>query len=431
MALTLYPFQTRAVGRLYEMERALIDAPLGSGKSVIGARWLELAAMCARARHQLVVAPMRVLQHVWRPLLRDEFPDAKLVNVTSKSPFRPERGRWTIGLMSNRVLRTVLHTRKNTAKSDQTLCQALIVDEATTVTTGTNAAALRAWLKLVAPRFRLAMTGTPFARGHEHAWALYAIVAETMSLGFASKTAYMRETHFDVAPRHLNFPIWKLRPGMAAELAKRAAPITLRVIPTFPELPQTTSTERIVMSPDARAEYERLCALITNDAGMPLANGVKVQALRQWCQTQKRADLKRWIGELSEPAIVWIEYRRDRAAVHEAAKAAGIVSADVGKRHALATWTKRKLDVLVAHPAEAGHGLNLQSGGRLMLWYTPPWSLELYDQGVGRLRRRGQKHTVHVARWAIAGTVEDDVLEALDARRDVADAMREYFAAAA
>ena len=62
-----------------------------------------------------------------------------------------------------------------------------------------------------------------------------------------------------------------------------------------------------------------------------------------------------------------------------------------------------------------------------MLWFTLPWSLELYDQAIGRLRRHGQKETVHVIHWTVKDTVEDAVREALRERRNVVQAWRAYF----
>ena len=106
---------------------------------------------------------------------------------------------------------------------------------------------------------------------------------------------------------------------------------------------------------------------------------------------------------------------------------ADLASADVGSKGAIDAWNRREIDVLVANPMEASHGLNLQKGGRLMLWFTLPWSLETYDQAIGRLKRHGQKETVHVIHWTVKNTVEDAVRKALRERRNVVREWRAYF----
>ena len=65
--------------------------------------------------------------------------------------------------------------------------------------------------------------------------------------------------------------------------------------------------------------------------------------------------------------------------------------------------------MLLAHPASAGHGLNLQKGGRTIVWFGLPWSLELYAQFNGRLHRQGQDKPVLVYHLLASGTVDEAV----------------------
>jgi SNF2 family DNA or RNA helicase len=80
---------------------------------------------------------------------------------------------------------------------------------------------------------------------------------------------------------------------------------------------------------------------------------------------------------------------------------------------ALQDWCKGKVELLLAHPASVGHGLNLQSGGNEILWYTLPWSLELWNQSNGRLARLGQKAPYVMASVLLAGEMDRAVLEVL------------------
>lgn len=68
---------------------------------------------------------------------------------------------------------------------------------------------------------------------------------------------------------------------------------------------------------------------------------------------------------------------------------------------------------MIAHPASAGHGLNLQDGGSIIIWFGLPWSLELYLQANARLQRQGQKQTVRIYHLLTEGTMDSRVLQVL------------------
>lgn len=76
-------------------------------------------------------------------------------------------------------------------------------------------------------------------------------------------------------------------------------------------------------------------------------------------------------------------------------------------------WNQGEIEVLLAHPDSAGHGLNLQAGGHIMIWYGLTWSLEKYQQACARLHRQGQKECVIIHHLICKGTVDEDVMRAL------------------
>lgn len=82
-----------------------------------------------------------------------------------------------------------------------------------------------------------------------------------------------------------------------------------------------------------------------------------------------------------------------------------------------ADWNAGKLDVLLAQPASCAYGLNLQQGGHHLIWYSLPWSLELYAQGEARLYRQGQTQSVIVHRLIVKGGADEMVVKALN-RKD-------------
>lgn len=81
-------------------------------------------------------------------------------------------------------------------------------------------------------------------------------------------------------------------------------------------------------------------------------------------------------------------------------------------------WNAGEIPVLLMHPASGGHGLNLQDGGNIIVWYGQTWSLELYQQFNARLHRQGQKRGVVVNHLITAGTMDEKVVKALDGKSE-------------
>lgn len=79
-------------------------------------------------------------------------------------------------------------------------------------------------------------------------------------------------------------------------------------------------------------------------------------------------------------------------------------------------WNNGKVQVMLAHPASAGHGLNLQAGGNIIVWFGQTWSLELYQQFNARLYRQGQQKGVVINHLIMKGTHDEDVISALKAK---------------
>jgi SNF2 family DNA or RNA helicase len=76
-------------------------------------------------------------------------------------------------------------------------------------------------------------------------------------------------------------------------------------------------------------------------------------------------------------------------------------------------WNAGKIQVLIMHPASGGHGLNLQAGGHIILWFAQTWSLELYEQFNARLNRQGQTNTVIINKLIACKTIDEDVAQAI------------------
>ncbi len=110
------------------------------------------------------------------------------------------------------------------------------------------------------------------------------------------------------------------------------------------------------------------------------------------------------------PVLVFYQFKHDLARVKQRFRGRVVelkTTADIRR------WNRGEIEILVAHPASAGHGLNLQDGGNVIAWFGLPWSLELYQQANARLDRQGQQKPVFVYHLIAAGTMDEDVLKAL------------------
>lgn len=86
-------------------------------------------------------------------------------------------------------------------------------------------------------------------------------------------------------------------------------------------------------------------------------------------------------------------------------------------------WNNGEIPFMLCHPQSAGHGLNLQAGGNIIVWYGLTWSLELYQQANARLYRQGQTKPVTIYHLKVDGTLDGDVLEALERKEQGQDVL--------
>lgn len=109
------------------------------------------------------------------------------------------------------------------------------------------------------------------------------------------------------------------------------------------------------------------------------------------------------------PVLVFYSYKHDLAAIQGKIKDARILNT----AQDIADWNAGKVQVLLAHPASVGYGLNLQEGGHVIVWYGLTWSLELYQQANARLYRQGQEKPVIIHHLIAEGTVDEEAMQAL------------------
>lgn len=124
-----------------------------------------------------------------------------------------------------------------------------------------------------------------------------------------------------------------------------------------------------------------------------------------------------------KPALVFYAFQHERDRIVDALKKTKLrVQVFNGSQDA-DDWNSGNIDILLAHPASTAYGLNLQFGGNHVIWFTPTWSLELYQQANARLHRQGQTQRVIIHHLIVVGSVDEDVMRALDGKADTQEAL--------
>ena len=122
-----------------------------------------------------------------------------------------------------------------------------------------------------------------------------------------------------------------------------------------------------------------------------------------------------------KPMLVFYNFKHDLQAIKEAFPKAVELKTDDD----VVEWNKGNIQMLLAHPASAGYGLNLQAGGNIIVWYGLTWSLEQYQQANARLHRQGQTQPVIIHHLVTKGTIDEQVMKTLERKEVGQDALLE------
>lgn len=129
------------------------------------------------------------------------------------------------------------------------------------------------------------------------------------------------------------------------------------------------------------------------------------------CKLEALAELIE--GLQGQSALIFYSFKHDLERIEKVLKKMKLKIGILKSSDDIARWNNRELDILLAHPASAAYGLNLQDGGNHIIWFGLNWSLELYKQANARLYRQGQKETVIIHHLITEGSVDENVLYAL------------------
>jgi SNF2 family DNA or RNA helicase len=138
--------------------------------------------------------------------------------------------------------------------------------------------------------------------------------------------------------------------------------------------------------------------------------------------TKKIEALQEIVEGTGSPVLVFYRFNAERDMIMKAIPHARSVT----EPGVIKEWNRGEVPVMIAHPASASHGLNLQHGGHTIVWTSITWDLELWEQANKRLHRQGQKHPVIIHVLMADGTVDSAVLDALENKQRVQDRLMEH-----
>ncbi|WP_087064445.1 SNF2-related protein [Intestinibacillus massiliensis] len=158
-------------------------------------------------------------------------------------------------------------------------------------------------------------------------------------------------------------------------------------------------------------------------AGGAVYNGNHQAQLVHTCKVEAFLEL---VDSLAgQPALVFYQFQHERDRIVSALQKSRLRVRVFGGAQDAEDWNSRQVDILLAHPASTAYGLNLQQGGHHVIWFGPTWSLELYQQANARLHRQGQAEAVIIHHLVVQGSVDVDVMAALDGKADTQEALLE------
>lgn len=424
-----HPYQQAGIDAILEKPGVALWMEMGLGKTVVTLTAIDqLIYDRLEIRKVLIIAPKKVAEATWQ----DEAAKWEhLRYLRISTVLGTEKQRETalhlpadVYLINRENTQWLVHTLGRSWDFDM-----VVLDEASSFK---NHAAQRfKALKAVRPRIHklVELTGTPRPNSLLDLWAQIYLLDQGERLGryiTHYRSAYFWPTEYSYEPKD----------GAAEAVEDRIKDVVL----SFKAADHLTLPEKIIddipvlLDKPAKAIYKKLekdyllevdgetitaqqTAALTNKL-LQLCNGSvyndegRILPLHR-CKLDAFDEL---IDALDgQKALVFYNFRFDEEQLTETLKThhKGLKFAVLRSGQDAADWNAGKLDILLAQPASCAYGLNLQQGGHHLIWYSLPWSLELYAQGEARLYRQGQTQSVIIHRLIVKGGADEMVVRAL------------------
>ena len=432
--MELRPYQNDAADFLYEHDRAMILAPVGAGKTAITLTAMRDALNDKLVQRFLVLAPKRVCTDVW-PVEITKWAPNLYMRVAVGTP--AER---LSALRSHSDIVVTNYDNLQWLAEQELNFDAVVFDELTRLKNPSGARFKSLTTVIYKMTVRWGLTGSFTSNGLEDVFGQCKIVDQTL-LG-RSKGAFMQKYFVLMNPEYGE---WMPRPGSLKKVMDEIRPAIYVLEPGeyADKLPPCHTveircdmpmTEYNTMKKDFVFEgITAINAAVVTGKLQQMASGFiydttsvasdrpgkfDVTQTPIWFSKHKFDELDNLLQENQRAnTIIAYTYKEELAELKRRYKHA--VTLD--DERAIERWNKGEVELLLVHPKSAGHGLNLQHGGCRMVFLSLPWSLELFEQTVGRLHRSGQKHDVWVYILLTNKTVDEKIWAALHDKRAISD----------
>ena len=425
-----HKYQKYTTDFILEHEVAAIFLDCGLGKTVITLTALEeLLHDSFEVSRVLIIAPLRVARDTWPAEIKKW---SHLSNLTYAVAVGNTAKR--IAALRQKAEVTIIN-RENVdwlVKNNNFDFDMVVIDELSSFKSR-QARRFKALMR-VRPTIKrvVGLTGTPSSNGLMDLWAEFRLLDMGKRLG--RFIGHYRDEFF--LPDRRNQQIvfsYKPKAGAEEEIYRRISDITISMKSAdylkLPPLVMTTKT--VAMTAKERRTYDSLKRDLVVSVGDTEIDAVSAAALSNKLlqmaggavydgdgtahaiHDQKLDALEDLVESANgKPVLTAYWFKHEAERIKERLKVREIkTSQDI------TDWNAGKIPVALIHPASAGHGLNLQGGGSVLIWFSLTWSLELYQQTNARLYRQGQNDTVSIIHIITEGTIDEDVMKALE-RKD-------------
>lgn len=431
MKYEAHDYQKRATELVISTPKIGLFLDMGLGKTVITMTAIQdLMFDRFEVSRVLVIAPKRVAEDTWtrEHAKWDHLKDLKISKVLGTAAQRrkaleAEADIYVIG--RDNVVWLVEHLQKVHKGWPFDM---VVIDELSSFK-NPQAKRFRALRKAMPYVKRVVgLTGTPSPNGLMDLWAEVYLLDRGERLG--STLGAYRERYFRPGARN-GYVVykWDALPGARKEIEAKISDICVSMSAAdYLRLPKRIDNViPVQLSPAEMAAYktmeaEQLLQIEDDDIAalnaaavmtklLQIANGsvYAVDGKVVQIHNAKLEVLEEIIDTTDGPVLVFYSYKHDLAAIQGSIKGARVLNSTAD----IADWNAGKVQVLLAHPASVGYGLNLQEGGHVIVWYGLTWSLELYQQANARLYRQGQEKPVIIHHLIAEGTVDEEVMQAL------------------
>ena len=429
MKYKAHEYQEYATKFIEENEESAVFLECGLGKSVITLTAIKNLMARGEVSRVLVVAPLRVGKTTWPEEIGKWDHLAGLTYAVAIGSVAERlsavKAKADITIINRENVEWLID--KSGVAFDYDM---LVIDELSSFKSF-KAKRFKALLK-VRPQITrvVGLTGTPSSNGLMDLWAEFRLLDLGERLG-RYITRY-RLAYFTPDKRNAQVVFsYKPLPGAEERIYDKIDDITISMRASdYLKLPSLVMNTMVVEMGDKEKEiYDNLCDDMVVNLGdneidavnaaslsnklLQMANGAvygEEQSVHR-IHDEKLNALEDLIESANgKPVLVAYWFKHDLARIKAKFPFVREIKTDADIR----AWNRGEIEVGVIHPASAGHGLNLQTGGSTMIWFGLTWSLELYQQTNARLYRQGQKNTVVIHHIVTKGTIDERVLKALE-----------------